>query len=149
MSLAYRTGKGPHRSIAQAGGMPRVEAVGQAEHEFQFGTELEERKIEVAAYAGLKEDIVALELQYVIVPPAEVDDGVEPRHDIRAVVARTLRGVDEIRRAGDVDRLEVLRAAAQTVGCLGIIVAESDMPAAEIKSRSHAEREIIVQACLT
>ena len=149
MSLAYRTGERPHRSIAQAGGMPRVEAVGQPEHELQLGTELEERQIEVAAHACLEEDIVALELQYVIVPPAEVDDGAEPRHDIRPVVARTLRGVDDVSRAGDVDRLEVLRAAAQAVRSLGLIVAEGDMPAAEIKSRSNAEREIIVQARLT
>lgn len=149
MNLADGAGKGPHRSIAQPGGMTFVEAVGQAEHELQLGAELEKRQIEVAPHTCLKIDIIALELQDVIVSPAEVDDGAQSCHEVRPVVSRTLRRIDNVCRTGDIDTLQVLRAAAKAVGRLRIIVSESDMPAAKIECRGKTEREIIVQARLT
>lgn len=149
MDLADRAGKRPHRSIAQPGGMPFVETVGQAVHELQLGTQFEKRQVEVAPHTRLKIDIIALELQDVIVAPAEVDDGAQACHEIRAVVARALRRIDDVGRTRDIDTLEVLRAAAETVGCLRVIVAESDVAAAEIERRSKTKREIVVQACLT
>ena len=139
MNLADGAGKGPHRSIAQPGGMTFVETVGQAEHELQLGTELEKRQVEVAPHTCLK---------IVIVSPTEVDDGAQSCHEIRPVVARTFRRIDDVCRTRDVDTLEVLRAAAKTVGRLRVIVAVGDMTAAKIECRSKTEREIVVQACL-
>ena len=148
MSLTDRVCKGAHRSITQVGGMTSVETVSQSKHKLKFGAKLEKRHVKVTAQACLKIDIISLELEYIIIFPAEVDDRAQACHDIRPVVACTLRGIDDVRRAGDIDGLEILCTAAETIWSLRVIIAKGNMAAAEVKSRGNTKRKVIVQSCL-
>jgi hypothetical protein len=119
--------------------MVGVETVSQAEHELQLGTKFEIRQIEVAAHTRLEEDIVALKLEDIVVSPTKVNDRAQACHEIRPMVTSTLRGVDDVGRTRDIDSLEILSAASQTVRSLRIIVVEGHMSAAKIESGGKAE----------
>jgi hypothetical protein len=146
--LIHGVGKDTRRWVLKTGGMAGIKTVGQAEHELQLGPQLEKRKVEVATQSRFKVDVVALELDDVVALAAKVDNRTKASHDIRAMVAATLRCENHVHGTRYVHRLEVLGPACHAVGHLGPGVMKANVAASEIQGWGKAERAIGVQSRL-
>lgn len=96
--LAHGFGEAEHISVAKLVWVIGVEAVAKTINELQFGTELEERQVEVAAETYLRADVVAFQLYVIGALAAEVYHRVETCHEVRTMVVEPWRGENEVER---------------------------------------------------
>ena len=73
-----------------------VHAVDESEAEFQFRTKLEERQVEVAAYAYLQLYVVRFQLDNIALFARQVEHRIDARHEVGTVVVEALGTVDEV-----------------------------------------------------
>ena len=67
-----------------------VEAVGEAEHKLQFGSQFEKWHIDIASRTDFKVEVGALQLQNVALAARKIDDRIEARHQVGSHVAIAL-----------------------------------------------------------
>ena len=147
MCLLYGFGEAQHVSVAQAVGVSGIEAVAQSVHELQFGSQLEERQVEVAAESHLSAYVVAFEADVVGALAAEIYHRVDTGYEVRTVVVEP-RGCEyEVECGGDVHRLEILVLLSGLAFRVEVgHVAERYVAISEVKRWSHTELEISAYA---
>ena len=136
---------GTHRLVLQMIGVSGIEAVCEAIHELQFWPYFEERHVEVAAEACLEVHVIAFESDIAVVGAGEVDGRGETQYRIRPVVTHAWRSGDEVKRTGEVDRFQVLRAVEHRVGSLSVHIVKLYMSRTKKDGRSHTELEVLGQ----
>jgi len=140
-----RQSVGQHIFVAQLSGMICVERIDKAVHEFQFWTQLEEGKVEVAANADRCEHVVALESDIIVIATAQIEHWRQSANEIGSVIVESRSVEDEFAGCSDVNGFHVLALLdwiACTVG-LGKVV-EFDVTVAEVHGWRETELEILI-----
>ena len=96
------------RGVGKVGSV-LVEHIAQAEAEFQFGNELEERHVEVAAQTRFDHEIKRLCTKFRLLVAHEVVHRLHAGNDIRAEVVEALSAELKVHRQADVAGFHVLR----------------------------------------
>lgn len=133
----YAESVGAHRLVLQAVSMACVETVGETVHEFQFRSYLEEGHVEVTTEACFQVHVITFEFEIAVVRSREIDGRSESQHGVGAMVAHSGCCRDKVKRTGEVDGLQVLRAVEHRVGSLSVHVVKLDMARAKENGRPH------------
>ena len=96
--------------------MISIESVAESVDELQFGAQLEERQVEVAAYAELQRERCALQLQRVGALARKVYHRRHTSHEVRAVIVESRRREYKVASHSNVRRLHV---QGEHAGCIG------------------------------
>lgn len=146
--FVHGVGVNEHVGVLQLAGVLIVEHVAKAEHEFKFGTELEERKVDVAAQTQFKEAVHTFKLYVFFGVSGEVEHGREAGHYVGTVVVVAFCSEDKVERRRNVNAFQVLLLADEgAVGGRFAVIEKGEVARPEVHGRRYAQRKVFVETC--
>ena len=146
MGIRDALGKDALVDIGQGVDMRAVVDIGETVAELQFGHELEERQVEIATQSDLEHQVVALQLDVVLVFAREVDHRTETGNDVGTVVIEPLGRELQVYGHREIGVLHVLRGLYGTARLGGLEqVAEDEVLAAEMHRGRHTKGEVLME----